>query len=148
MENISLAISLFGFALVWFITLIYPPAHVILRKKKNYNRLFYFSILSVLLSILVYNNEMPQNRKETSFLALYLLFFLLMYRYFDNYILKRNNRNLYFKIKYNSVWNNEESDEATSIEEWFQFSLTILPIILCYALKYLVLDLLINITFK
>jgi hypothetical protein len=144
MEIMSLTISLFGCAFVWFVTFIYPPAHKILRDKKNYSRLFYFSILSIMFSIIVYNNEMAQNRKETSFLAMYLFFFLLIYRYFDNYIIKRNGRNLYFKIKYNSVWDNEESYETTSLEEWFQFTLAILPLLLCYILKFIILDLIIK----
>ncbi|WP_428231463.1 hypothetical protein [Flavobacterium sp.] len=147
METISLAVSLMLFAFIWYITLVYPPAHRILRNKKTYNLFLYFSILSPILSIIAYNNGMLQNRKETSFLSLYFLIFLIMYKYFDNYILKKNGRNLYFKIKYNTVWNDEESDKTTSIEEWFQISLTILPLLLCYFLKYIILDIIIKIYF-
>ncbi|KIO52149.1 hypothetical protein IW18_13565 [Flavobacterium hibernum] len=67
-----------------------------------------------------------------------------MYKYFDNYILKQNNRNIYFKKKYNSVWVDKESNEVTTIEEWFQFSLTILPLLFCYILKYIILDVIIK----
>lgn len=66
METISLTASLIGFAFIWYITLIYPPAHKILRDKKTYNILFYFSILSSILAITAYNNQMLHNRKETS----------------------------------------------------------------------------------
>jgi len=140
METISLTASLMGFAFIWYVTLIYPPAHRILRDIKTYRILFFFSMLLPILAIIAFNNQMLHNRKETSFLSLYLLIFLLIYKHLDNYILKRNGRNLYFTIKYNSVWNDEESDEATSIEGWFQFILTIFPLLLCYFLKYIVLD--------
>lgn len=144
METISLTASLMGFAFIWYITLVYPPAHRILRDKKTYNLFLYFSILTPILALIAYNDNMLQNRKETSFLSMYLLIFLIMYKYFDNYILKQNNRNLYFKKKYNSVWVDEESNEVTSIEEWFQFSLTILPLLFCYILKYIILDVIIK----
>jgi hypothetical protein len=122
----------------------HPPTHKILRKKKTYNMLFYFSISSPIFSIIAYNNEMSLKRKEVLFMSLYLLFFLLMHKYFDNYILKKYQRNLYFKKKYNSVWHDPESDEVESIEEWFQFALTILPLLLCYTLKYLIIDKFLN----
>lgn len=144
METISLITICLGFGFIWFITLIYPPAHKILREKKTYNLFLYFSILSPIFSITAYSNEMLQNRKETLFISLYLLFFLLMYKYCDNYILKKHQRNLYFKKKYNSVWHDQESDEVESIDEWFQFGLIIIPLILCYILKYLILDLFLN----
>ncbi|MCC9061918.1 hypothetical protein [Flavobacterium piscisymbiosum] len=141
METISLTASLIGFAFIWYVTLIYPPAHKILRDKKKYNMLFYFSILSPFLAITAYNSQMLENRKETSFLSLCLLIFLILYKYFDNYILKKNGRNLYFKVRYNSVWKDEESDKVTTLEECFNFILIILPLILCFALKYTILDL-------
>ncbi|PIF31578.1 hypothetical protein CLU81_2080 [Flavobacterium sp. 9] len=144
METISLTASLMGFSFIWYITFVYPPAHRILRDKKTYNLFLYFSILTPILALIAYNDNMLQNRKETSFLSMYLLIFLIMYKYFDNYILKQNNRNLYFKKKYNSVWVDEESNEVTSIEEWFQFSLTILPLLFCYILKYIILDVIIK----
>jgi hypothetical protein len=144
METVSLITICIGFGFVWFVTLVHPPTHRILREKKTYNMLFYFSILSPLFSIIAYNIEMSLKRKEVLFMSLYLLFFLLMYKYFDNYILKKYQRNLYFKKKYNSVWHDQESDEVESIEEWFQFGLTILPLILCYILKYLIIDQFLN----
>ncbi|OXA86995.1 Uncharacterised protein [Flavobacterium hibernum] len=144
MVTISLIASLVGFAFIWYVTLIYPPAHRILRDKKTYNLFLYFSILTPILAIIAYNDSMLQNRKETSFLSIYLLIFLIMYKYFDNYILKQNNRNIYFKKKYNSVWVDKESNEVTTIEEWFQFSLTILPLLFCYILKYIILDVIIK----
>ncbi|MFH7002791.1 hypothetical protein [Flavobacterium bizetiae] len=141
METISLTASLMGFAFIWYITIVYPPAHRILRNKKTYNIFLFFSILSPILAITVYNSQMLQNRKETAFLSLYLLIFLVLYKYFDNCIFKKNGRNIYFKVRYNSVWKDEESDKVTSREEWFNFILIFLPLILCYALKYLILDL-------
>jgi len=144
METISLITISIGFGFVWFVTLVHPPTHRILREKKTYNILFYFSISSPILSIIAYNNEMSLKRKEALFMSLYLLFFLLMYKYCDNYILKKHQRNLYFKKKYNSVWHDQESDKVESIEEWFQFGLTILSLILCYILKYLIIDLFLN----
>ncbi|RKR10738.1 hypothetical protein C8C83_2417 [Flavobacterium sp. 90] len=144
METISVAASSTGFAFIWYITLVYPPTHRILRNKKTYTLFLSFSILTPILAIIAYNDSMLQNRKETSFLSVYLLIFLIMYKYFDNYILKQNNRNLYFKKQYNSVWVDEESDEVTSIEEWIQFALTILPLLLCYILKYIILDVIIK----
>jgi|GEM_PF-4361139 len=141
METISLAASLMGFAFIWYITLVYPPAHRILRNKKTYNILFYVSILLPILAIIAYYNQIFRNIKETFFLSLYLFIFLILYKYFDTYILKKIDRNLYFKVRYNSVWKDEESDEVTSIEEWFNLILIILPPILCYALKYIIVDL-------
>lgn len=140
MEAISLITICIGFGFIWFVIFVHPPAHRILREKKTYNLFLYFSILSPIFSIIAYNSEMLQNRKETLFISLYLLFFLLMYKCCDNYILKKYRHNIYFKRKYNTVWNDPESDEAQSLEEWFQFGLVIIPLILCYILKYLILD--------
>lgn len=144
METISLITISLGFGFIWFVTFVHPPTHRILRAKKTYNLFLYFSILSPIISIIIFNSQMLQNRKETLFLSLYLLFFLLMYKYCDDYIFKKYNRNLYFKRRYNTVWNDIESDEAKSIDEWFQYGLAILPLIFCYLLKYIILDVIIK----
>lgn len=62
-----------------------------------------------------------------------------MYKCCDDYILKKYNRNLYFKRRYNTIWNDIESNEAQSIDEWFQYGLAILPLIFCQILKYIIL---------
>ncbi len=144
METISLITICMGYGFIWFVTFVHPPAHRILREKKTYNLFLCFSVLSPIISITAYNPQMLQNRKETLFISLYLLFFLLIYKYCDTYILRKYGRNLYFKKKYNTVWNDQESDEAQSLDEWFQYCLAIIPLILCYILKYLILDIILS----
>lgn len=88
METISLITICLGFGFIWFVTFVHPPTHRILRAKKTYNLFLYFSILSPIISIIIFNSQMLQNQKETLFLSLYLLFFLLMYKCCDDYIFK------------------------------------------------------------
>ncbi|PXY38751.1 hypothetical protein DMB65_21290 [Flavobacterium cheongpyeongense] len=60
--------------------------------------------------------------------SFFFLIFLLLYKYFDNYILKKNQRNLILSIRFNNFWQDEESEKQTSLELFFQISLLGIPI--------------------
>ena len=55
------------------------------------------------------------------------MIFMLLYRYFDNYILRKYQRNLILSIRFNDFWQDEESNQQTSIELLFQLLLLGIP---------------------
>ncbi|WP_316832861.1 hypothetical protein [Pedobacter aquatilis] len=134
------ALFALGFAFIWAITIVHPPWHKILRRKQIFKTLFLASIISSGLCIVLYKGDLEKSEKTLVFGSFYLLIFLIFYKLVDNYILKKFNRHLYFSVKYNSVWNDEESDISTSLESLFQFFLVIIPLLFCWFLSWLILD--------
>lgn len=46
---------------------------------------------------------------------------------------------MYFSIKYNSIWNDDESDHTQLLDGLFQFLLSIVPLILSWGFGSLLL---------
>ena len=112
-----------------FAFIINPPWHKIFRNRKTYNYILYISIFLPIVSFLTLFGEV-ENPKISVFVTFYPLIFIVLYRHFDNIILKKYNRNLIFKRKYNVIWKDDESDYATSTDNWYQFFISFCPIIL------------------
>ena len=123
--------------ILWSIILIYPPWHKVLRRELVYKTFLIISIIFSIISFCSYHSEMARNEKDMVFGASSLLLFLVFYKWCENYILKKYDRHLYFYVKYNTVWKDEESDHSTGIEFIMQFSLLLIPFIICWSLSYL-----------
>lgn len=139
MANLNLFGSILSFAFIWLIALLYPPLHKILRNKKTYFGLLFFSILLTFSSIFFYEDDIFHNKTHTLQLSSCLLFFLILYKICDNVILKKYDRHMYFSIKYNSIWNDDESDHTQMLDGLFQFLLSIVPLILSWGFGSLLL---------
>ena len=122
-----------------FAFIINPPLHKIFRNKKTYNYFLFFSIILPLISFLTLFGEI-EKQKLSFFITLSPLIFLLLYKYFDNRILKKFNRNIYFYNKYNVLWKDEESDYTTSTDNWFQFVISLAPLFLLYGIGWITLE--------
>lgn len=132
--TLSFALS-FGF--IWTITLVYPPLHKILRKEKVFIFLIILSLVIPLINFICYNESLPDNIKSLILWSFQLFIFLVEYKYFDNYMLKKYNRHLYFNVMYNSFWQDEESDKVICIEDLFWFLLISVPLAISFCLVWL-----------
>ena len=136
-NKLSLVISiLFVFAFI-----INPPWHKIFRNKKTYNYFLYFSIVFPIVSFLTLFGEI-ENPKIGVFITFYPLIFLILHKYFDNRILNEYNRHLIFSKKYNVIWKDDESDYATSTDNWYQLLICLVPIILPYVIGWIIFEIL------
>lgn len=122
-----------------FTFIINPPWHKIFRDKKTYNFFLYFSIIFPIVSFLTLFGEI-ENPKISVSISLYPVTFLILHKYFDNRILKKYNRHLIFSKQYNVLWKDDESDNATSTDNWFQFLICFIPLILPYGIGWLVFE--------
>ena len=140
MDNInklSLVISIiFVFAFI-----VNPPWHKIFRNKKTYHFFLYFSIIFPIVSFLTLFGEI-ENPKISVFITFYPLIFLILHKYFDNRILNKYNRHLIFSKKYNVIWKYDESDYATSTDNWYQLLICLVPIILPYGIGSIIFEIL------
>lgn len=132
-----------SFLFIWTTVLIYPSLHKILRNKRTFRVLLIISILLPIVSFLSYNEKIIWNEHTVHFYSFQLLIFLVLYKYYDNYIIKKHNRHIYFFTKYNRVlWTDEESDLITSTEFWLQYSLLLVPLIGSALFNWLILEIL------
>jgi hypothetical protein len=116
------------FILIWLFTAVYPPLHKILRKQKTY---YVFLIIAIALPIVTFFSlsKNYDNNSQKIFPTFFFLIFMLLYKYFDNYILKKYRRNLILSIKFNHFfWEDNESDKQTSTELLFQLLLLGVPL--------------------
>ena len=125
-------IFVFGF-------IINPPWHKIFRDKKTYTIFLYFFIIFPIVSFLTLFGEI-QNPKISVSITLYPVIFLVLHKYFDNRIVKKYNRHLIFSKQFNVLWKDDESDNATSTDNWFQFLICFTPLILLYGFGLLVFE--------
>lgn len=139
MSTIIFAIS---FIYIWIIVFIYPPWHKVLRTANVYKTLLVTSILLSLLSFLSYDPAMEKSEKDMVFAASHLMLFLILYKVYDNYLLRIQKRHIFFYVKFNSVWKDNESDASSFVEGLMQFSLVIIPLVVCYFFRWIVIDLL------
>jgi hypothetical protein len=116
-----------GFVFSWATVLVYPPLHRILRNKIIFYTLFLIATFLCIISFLLYDSMITKVDKQMSIASLYSIIFLVLYKIYNNLVLNKNGRNIYFYIKYNSVWGDGESDEATGFENLLQFSLLFIP---------------------
>jgi hypothetical protein len=65
------------------------------------------------------------------------IIYLVIYKNFDNIILKKYNRHLIYTVKYNVVWVDDESEE--SLDNLFEFLLIMVPILIPWGLSFLIL---------
>jgi lipid-A-disaccharide synthase-like uncharacterized protein len=56
-------------------------------------------------------------------MAFYPIIYLVFIKNFDNIILKKYNRHLIYTVKYNVVWVDDESENAKSLDNLFEFYL-------------------------
>lgn len=112
---------------MWLFVAVYPPIHKIFRKRKTYNTFLITSILLPIITILTYNKTDEVYSKNIFFGSFFFMIFMLLYRYFDNYILRKYQRNLILSIRFNDFWQDEESNQQTSIELLFQLLLLGIP---------------------
>ena len=118
----------FGFILI--LTEVFPIGHKFLRLKHNFNQIFITSlIISILCICLYYFTENGKTEKLNMWSPLSVVIFLLLYKLFDNIILKIYNRNLFFFIEHNrNTFDDEESEKSSFLDIVFQFLLLIIPI--------------------
>ena len=126
-----------AFGYIWFSIMLFPSLHRILRNIKVYVMFLVFSIALPIASINYYGKEIIDTKKEGDLMSFYLLLYLIMYKYFDNIILKKHNRHLYFHIRNDDFWGETESMESKGIEHFYQFVLILFPAILMYGIEYL-----------
>lgn len=122
-----------------FAFIINSPWHKIFRNKKTYNYILYISIFLPIVSFLTLFGEV-ENPRISAFVTLYPFIFLILYRHFDNLILKKYNRHLIFRRKYNVIWKDNESDYATSTDNLYQFLISFIPIILPYGIGWIIFE--------
>jgi hypothetical protein len=87
-------------ALFFFMMGMFPPAHKILRNPQTYKRFLIFSLVLPVLSLLFFSG-LKDDDKQLSFFSLSPLFFLLLFKSFDNIIARKYNRHLYFYFNHN-----------------------------------------------
>ena len=138
---ISTIIFIICFICLWLFIALYPPSHKILRKRKTYNTFLITSILSPIITLLSYDKNDEVYSKNIFWGSFFFIIFILLYKYFDNYIIKKHERNLILAIKFNEFWHDDESDKQTSIELLFQILLLGIPIFYILLSNYLVMNL-------
>ncbi len=137
-NKIVVAISIL---FIW-LPLGFPSVHKILRNKKIYNSFLFLSILLPIISFATWYNGINNNQKSSSFMTFCPILFLILYKFFDNIILKKYNRHIYFYRRYNIICKDVESDYAKSIDRWFQFLVIIIPMISCGVASWIILKIL------
>jgi hypothetical protein len=125
-----------------FIPTIFPSTHKVLRKQKEFKYILFFAISLPVFSISLLIFDPDEIENHNSFMSLSPLFFILLYKYYDNIILRKYGRHIYFFIRYNhALYSDDESDESTSLKLWLQLSLTIFPFLLSAFINFIILDL-------
>ena len=122
-----------------FAFIINPPWHKILRNKKTYIIILYISIFLPIVSFLTLFGEF-ENPRISVFVTFYPLIFLVLHRHYDNLILKKYKRHLIFSRKYNVIWKDDESDYATSTDNWYQLLICLIPLILPYGIGWIIFE--------
>ncbi len=126
-----------------FITTIFPSTHKVLWKQKEFKYILFFAISLPVFSILLLIFDPDEIENHNSFMSLSPLFFILLYKYYDNIIWRKYGRHIYFFVRNNhDLYSDDESDESTSLELWLQLSLTIFPFLLSAFINFIILDLL------
>jgi hypothetical protein len=115
-----------------------PPVHKILRNRKTYAGFMCFSILLPIISFVTWNIDLPENEKSSAFMAFYPIIYLVMYNIFDNLILKKYNRHLIYTVKYNVIRVDDESDNAKSLDNLFEFLLVMVPLLIPWGISLLI----------
>jgi hypothetical protein len=138
MENIHKIILALSIIFMWA-PMLRPPVHKILRNRKTYAGFMYFSILLPIISFATWNIDLSENDKSSTFMAFYPIIYLVIYKNFDNIILKKYNRHLIYTVKYNVVWVDDESENAKSLDNLFEFLLIMVPILIPWGLSFLIL---------
>jgi len=121
MTTILLILSMF---FIFIPTMIYPLSHKILQNKISYQVALIFAIVLPLMSLYIFNSSLDVTEKINSLISLSPITFLIFYKQFDQIILKRYNRHIYFSMKYSI---SKESKEATWLEWFFQMLLLFIP---------------------
>jgi hypothetical protein len=109
--------------------MINPKLHKVLRDNWTYYTLLIFSFLLILGVAAALSPKLDMIEKRNSFASLCPITFLILYRQFDNYIIRKLKRHIYFRTQYSTLFVDEESKEATSIEYLFQMLLFIIPLL-------------------
>ena len=122
-----------------FAFIINPPWHKIFRNEKIYRNVLYISIFLPIVSFLTLLGEI-ENPKISVFVTFCPLLFLVLYKRFDNLILKKYNRHIIFQRKYNVIWKDDESDYATSLDNWYHFLISFIPPILSYGVGWITFE--------
>jgi hypothetical protein len=139
MNGIIFALS---FAFVVIPTILFPSTHKVLRKQKEFKYILFFTISLPIFSILLLIFDPDEIENHNSFMSLSPLFFVLLYKYYDNIILRKYGRHIYFFVRNNHVlYSDDESDESTSLELWLKLSLSIFPFLLSALINFIILDL-------
>lgn len=139
MNGIIFALS---FAFIFIPTILFPSTHKVLRKQKEFKYILLFTIFLPMLSILLLIFDPDEIENHNSFVSLSPLFFVLLYKYYDNIILHKYGRHIYFYVSYNhALYSDDESDESTSLELWLQLSLILFPFLLSAFINFIILDL-------
>ncbi len=122
-----------------FAFILHPPWHKSFRNEKTYNYFLYFSVILPIVALLTLFGKV-ENQKISVVITFYPIIFLLLYKYFDNRILKKYNRHLIFTVKYNVVWKDDESDYATSTDNWYHLLVCLIPIFLPYGIGWIIFE--------
>ena len=122
-----------------FAFIINPPGHKMFRNKRTYKIILIISTFLPIVALLTLFREV-KNPKISSFITFYPFIFLILYRHFENLILKKHQRHLIFKRKYHVLWRDDESDFATSSDNWFQFLISFIPIILPFGISWIIFE--------
>jgi predicted neutral ceramidase superfamily lipid hydrolase len=139
MENIHKIILILSIIFMWA-PMLRPPVHKILRNRKTYTGFMYFSVLLPIISFATWNIDLSEKEKSSAFMAFYPIIYLFVYKIFDNIILKKYNRHLIYTVQYNVVWVDDESDNAKSLDNLFEFLLIMVPILIPWGLSFLILQ--------
>lgn len=126
MISIALFISIFFIVIP---TMIDPRMHKVLRDNWIYYTLLILSFLLILGVVATLSPKLDVTDKINSFASLCPITFLILYKQFDNYIIRKFKRHIYFRTQYSTLFVNEESKEATTIEYIFQMLLFIIPLL-------------------
>ncbi len=122
-----------------FAFIINPPWHKVFRNKKKYNIILGISIFLPIISFLTLFGEV-ENPRISMFVTFYPFIFLLLYRHYDDLILKKYNRHLIFRREYNVIWKDDESDYATSLDDRYHFLISFIPIILPSIIGWIIFE--------
>jgi hypothetical protein len=122
---IGVLISIF---FVMLPTIIVPITHKVLRNKKVFYSLVVFSLGLIVAVSSEYNIRLDQGDKINFLISFSPLTFLILYKSFDNIILKKLNRHIHFYagLILSTYWD-EESKDVTDLEMFLQSVFLFIP---------------------
>jgi len=121
-------------------TFIHPQGHKLLRNPANYIAILVLTLALLIASATSFECNLKAFEKRNILAPISLLAFLFLYKLCDKLCIKKYGRHMFFSVRYNSVWQDGESDESTFFESILQMLLIFAPLLVWQGLSWLILQ--------